>query len=174
MERFICDAMLGKLAKWLRVLGYDTTYRPDLDDAELVRLSWLEGRIILTRDTRLAARKVARRNLVIAHDHVERQLEQVVKQLRLKVEQTAFTRCLVCNEELFAVDKEAVRNLVPPFVFATHDSFARCPNCGRHYWKGTHWQQMLERLRKVASPDQDVADASRNPQQSRPDSAPDP
>ena len=151
MERFICDAMLGTLAKWLRVLGYDTIYRPDLDDSELIRLSWLEGRIILTRDTRLASRKVARRHVVIEEDGVERQLEQVVKELGLKVGERAFTRCLCCNEELLNVAKESVKHLVPPFVYATQSSFARCAKCGRHYWKGTHWQQMVERLQKVTS-----------------------
>jgi len=149
MERFVCDAMLGRLAKWLRALGYDTAYRPEADDAEIIRLSWLEGRIILTRDTRLAARKVARRHLLIRDDEVDRQLRQVVGELNLKIGQDTFSRCLVCNRALEGIAKEAARGAVPPYVYATQSSFSRCPGCGRHYWKGTHWQRMMENLRKL-------------------------
>lgn len=149
MERFICDAMLGRLAKWLRALGYDTTYHPEADDAELVRCSWLEGRTILTRDTGLAAKKVARRHLLIRDDEVERQLRQVVRESGLEGGGNVFTRCMRCNEELQVVEKEAVKGAVPPYVYATQASFSRCPRCGRHYWKGTHWQRMMEVLKAV-------------------------
>lgn len=149
MERFICDAMLGSLAKWLRVLGYDTTYHPEADDTEIVRRSWLEGRTILTRDTRLAARKVARRHLVIQDDDVEKQLKQVVRQLALIVGENAFSRCLCCNQELQRVEKEAVKGAVPPYVYATQVDFSRCPGCGRYYWRGTHWQRMMQVLQAV-------------------------
>jgi hypothetical protein len=150
MEKFICDAMLGRLARWLRALGYDTTYHPEADDAELIRRSWLEGRTILTRDTRLAARRAARRHLVIQDDQVERQLRQVVRELALKVGENAFSRCICCNQPLQRVRKEEVKGIVPPYVYATQESFSRCPSCGRRYWKGTHWQRMVEVLQGVA------------------------
>ena len=151
MERFICDAMLGKLAKWLRVLGYDTFYDAKADDNEIIRRSWLDGRTIVTRDTRLAARNVARRHLLVLDDAVEGQLRQVIGQLGLTVGGNAFSRCLCCNQVLKSVDKESVRGAVPPYVFATQSSFSRCPDCGKYYWQGTHWQRMVETLRAIAA-----------------------
>jgi len=142
--RFIADAMLGKLARWLRILGYDTRYDARADDHELVRLARAEGRILLTRDRDLARRRGVD-CLFIEDEEVEAQLLQVMRDLTLSTAR-AFSRCVVCNEPLQPVDKAEVRNRVPPYVYRTQERFALCHGCARVYWPATHWQRMRERL----------------------------
>ncbi len=136
--------MLGRLARWLRVLGYDTLYLPELDDAALARLARAEDRILLTRDRELARRK-GLRVLLLQDDQVEQQLRIVVARLGLTAND-AFSRCIQCNIMLEEVNREEARPLVPPFVYNTQTRFRRCPQCGRVYWRGTHWAHMVELL----------------------------
>ncbi len=136
--------MLGRLARWLRVLGYDTLYYRDIDDAALARRAIAEDRILLTRDVELARRR-GLRILLISDDHVENQLREVVLALKLKPDE-AFSRCIDCNTPLVDFDREQARPLVPPYVFATHTRFKRCPHCGKVYWRGTHWAHMRSAL----------------------------
>jgi len=143
--RFIADVMLGKLARWLRILGYDTVFEtPANDDNELVRRARAENRILLTRDRDLSRRRGLRCLFVDAED-VETQLAQIVRELALSTG-NAFSRCVVCNGPLEPVDKEAIRDQVPPYIYRTQERFARCAGCGRVYWPATHWQGMRERL----------------------------
>jgi len=142
--RFVADAMLGKLARWLRILGYDTLYDSRAEDNELVRLARAESRILLTRDRDLARRRGVR-CLFIDKEDVEAQLAQVVRELELSTT-NAFSRCIVCNGSLEPADKEAIRDQVPPFVYSSQERFARCAGCGRVYWPATHWQGMRERI----------------------------
>jgi uncharacterized protein with PIN domain len=138
--RLIADAMLGKLARWLRILGYDTLYNPRWPDNELVRLARAEGRILLTRDVELARRRGVRM-LFVVHDRVEAQLRQVVASLGLPAD-GQFSRCPVCNEPLEAVPKSWAWGYVPPYTFCTQREFRLCPRCNHFYWRGTHWQRM--------------------------------
>ena len=140
--------MLGTLAKWLRILGYDTRFDPALDDHQLVRLARAEGRVLLTRDRELARRRGVR-SLLIASQDLEEQIAQVLTELDLEPAQT-LSRCLVCNEPLQPLDREAARPLVPPYVAQTQEAFKICPTCRRVYWHGTHRQRMQERLDRLA------------------------
>jgi uncharacterized protein with PIN domain len=142
--RFIVDGMLGRLAKWLRVLGYDTTYFPHLDDDRLVRLARAEGRLLLTRDRDLARRR-GLQCLLIESDHLEEQLGQVLAEPAL-TEEHPFSRCPVCNTPLQKVKKPELEGRVPPHIFRTHKDFSLCPNCDKIYWPGTHWARMQEKL----------------------------
>ena len=142
---FVADVMVGKLARWLRVLGCDVVYSNDLDDDDILRIAESENRIILTRDNGLVARKSVPRYIFIENDHYREQVRQVVQVCGLK-EFKVFSRCLECNTPLEDVDKEAAFEKIPPFVYLTQDRFAACPDCGRVYWHGTHADQMLKRL----------------------------
>jgi uncharacterized protein len=149
--RFVADVMVGKLARWLRILGFDTVYSNTLDDNEIVRIAETENRIILTRDTGLAARRRAfnRCILIESGDYVE-QILQVLRACNLS-EFAVFSRCLECNSLLLGADKEEVFEKVPPFVYLTQNRFAVCPTCGRVFWHGTHADRILERIRSIGA-----------------------
>lgn len=144
--RFIADEMLGKLAKWLRAIGYDTVYYTGGGDGALVQRALTEGRIILTKDFNLTKRKLARKALFIRSDYPREQLKQVVEDLQLDMQNRLFTRCLVCNQELVFVKKESVQDRVPVYTYLTQDRFYECPDCGRVYWPGTHRDSMLQMI----------------------------
>lgn len=144
--RFLCDAMLGRLARWLRLLGYDTAYS-EAGDHELARQARAEDRILLTRDTRLVKRRGIRA-LLIKSQAPDDQLRQVVKEFGLTPSRV-FSRCTACNTPLRPIPKSAVRDLVPPYVFQHHTSFQECPGCGKIYWRGSHWQRVRDRLGKL-------------------------
>ena len=142
---FVADVMVGKLARWLRVLGFDVIYSNALDDDEILRLAQSENRVILTRDTGLIARSRDQRCLYIASGDYKEQLRQVLQTFGLK-EFNVLSRCLECNTPLQDVDKEAVFEKIPPFVYLTQDRFAVCASCGRVYWHGTHADEILKRI----------------------------
>jgi uncharacterized protein with PIN domain len=153
--KFIADHMLGRLARWLRILGYDTFFAADpasgagqaLEDAAIARLAQAEDRWVLTRDTQFLRRR-GLRGLLIEAETIEAQLVQVVRAFGL-TSHRLFTRCLVCNTHLEEIAKPAVAGLVPPYVYRTQAQFRRCPACGRIYWRGTHWARMVERLLEI-------------------------
>ena len=145
--RFLADSMLGTLAKWLRIMGYDTAYDARLDDNALVRLARAEERILLTRDTALVQRKGAQ-SLFIASEVLPEQLTQVVQTFGLHAD-NPFSRCPVCNSPLEDVPKHDAWGQVPPFVFQTQERFSLCPECNRFYWRGTHWQKMRAQVQKL-------------------------
>jgi len=151
MERkFIADAMLGKLARWMRIMGCDVAFFPGIDDPDLAELAARSGRLLLTRDTLLIRRaKVRENHFFVEGDHLRDQLRQVVQAFGIDPFPLFLTRCLLCNEPLLDVEKEKVRDHVPPYVFATQDSFRVCPSCGRHFWGGTHRARMSEELRRM-------------------------
>ena len=143
----LADAMLGGLARWLRVLGLDVAYDPVLDDADLVRLAAGEGRVILTRDRRLVQRRLARNHLLVASDEVGAQLRQVLAELAIAPDPARLlSRCLRCNLPLVPIAAERARERVPPYVASTRERFRECPRCGRVYWSATHVARMRERL----------------------------
>lgn len=142
--KFLADAMLGRLATWLRLLGYDTAYHPELDDGGLARLARAEDRVLLTCDVELTRRRGLRCEL-IESDKVVEQLGQVFRRFGLHARE-AFSRCAECNTSLDTVSKESVRGDVPPYVFQTQTRFRRCPRCQRVYWRGTHWARMISQI----------------------------
>jgi len=148
--KFIADSMLGTLARWLRAMGQDVLYDPFLPDSMLMRRAREEGRILLTRDTRLLLVKDVPAHLFISQDRLEEQIAQVIKSLDLKPREEEFlTRCLECNGLLEEVEKKAVEEEVPPYVFATQRIFWRCPGCSRIYWGGTHLPNMKAKLQRL-------------------------
>ena len=165
VTRFIVDCMLGKLAKWLRMLGYDTSYCPDADDDELVRIAVRDNRILLTRDRRLCDRRMVRKRCVFVDwGSTGEQLRQVVRELGLKVDKDRlFTRCAVCNGEITPLSKPEVEGRVPPYVYKTQPEFGYCASCDRIYWRGTHVQHVLEALEQEQRP-RSGADAGSNSQ----------
>lgn len=146
--KLIADAMLGGLARWLRVLGLDTAFDPDLDDPELVDRAVEEGRVILTRDRRLIQRRRARNHLLVRSEVVDEQVGQVLGELGIEPDPgELFSRCLRCNAPLRDVPPEEAAAEVPPYVARTQERFRRCPVCGRIYWRATHARRMRRRLR---------------------------
>ena len=141
--------MLGRLATWLRIAGYDAEYFPG-EDAALLRHAWHDGRILLTRDTQLLQRRRLPPHLFIQSDHVAEQLRQVVQALHLDLAQQARgRRCLRCNVILEPRAKAEVEGRVPDFVWSHHDEFWSCPRCRRIYWAGSHRQRMEETIRAL-------------------------
>ena len=136
--------MLGRLAKWLRLLGYDTAYLRDADDPNLARMARAQNRVLLTRDVELT-RRCGLRAVLIESERVDAQVRQVLATLNLTPQET-FSRCAECNAPLEAASRDALRDAVPPYVFQTQDTFRRCPACARMYWRGTHWARMLATL----------------------------
>lgn len=145
--KFILTKELGRLAKWLRILGYDSVYYDKDDKSKLVILSLRDERTILTRDAKMS-RFTGVRMLRITDDDLKKQLNQVVKDLGLKIEENkTFLRCVDCNEVLSDVKKESVKDKVPEYVFKTQNEFKMCSTCNKIFWKGTHWQLVKEFLK---------------------------
>jgi len=151
--KFIVDHNVGKLARWLRLMGYDARFFDGDDDSEMVATAEAEGRVILSRDTRIMERRLITggriKAVLIDSDQPERQIRQVVDTLGLDSQFRPFTICLECNQPLVERGKDEVAELVPPYVFKTQNQFMQCPNCGRIYWRGTHWQAMIKKLENI-------------------------
>ncbi len=147
--RFIVDTNVGKLARWLRMLGYDTLFINDIDDEELIAIGLKEKRVLLTKDTQIMLRRVVTsgrlKALLIVDDNPKAQLRQVVRATKLDQERK-FTLCLECNEPLVPKRKDEVQELVPSYVFKTQSNYYQCPTCHRIYWRGTHWQRMHQEV----------------------------
>lgn len=147
--KFIADAMLGRLARWLRILGHDVVYESSISDNDLIARAICEHRIILTMDRKLTERESARNSLLIKSPSYKEQLKQVITHYNIGYKPGIFTRCLVCNILLDHVEKEKIQDRVPPYVFSTQDEFDICPLCGRIYWSGTHRTKMLKMLDEI-------------------------
>jgi uncharacterized protein len=135
--RFAVDFMLGRLARWLRVLGYDVAYGPHLRRRTLVGCARREGRLLLTRDTQLLRDPELPSHVFIASDHFRDQLREVAAVVPLGTS-GLLGRCLDCNRVLEEVAREQVRARVPEFVWNTSPRFLGCPGCGKLYWPATH------------------------------------
>jgi len=146
MIRFIADDHAGKLARWLRLLGYDTLHFSAIEDHALADLAARENRIVLTRDTTLARRFPAIEVFRLEDEEPFRQLAAVIRRFDLDCGSHTFTRCMMCNASLEEVDKESCRDEVPLQAFACCHHFARCTGCRKLYWDGTHYLRMKERL----------------------------
>jgi len=146
--KFLCDHMLGSLAKWLRLLGHDTAYPGPMGDIELGALAQDEGRVLLTRDRELARRVSGAYR--VKSDDLEQQLLDVTRRFRLDLEAST-TRCSACNVELVSIGKDQVKGRVPDGVYGRQEEFWRCASCGRLYWHGSHWDNVRARLRRLAA-----------------------
>lgn len=146
----LADSSLGRLSKWLRMLGYDTRYYRGEADRSFLRKAEKEGRVVLTRRKDVLNRNHPGIVLLVEHDRVEDQIVEVLAKLDLKPEPgTLFTLCLRCNESLKAATPEEVRPLVPEYVFRTQKEFRVCPGCGGVFWPGTHRERAMNTLNKL-------------------------
>ncbi len=136
--KFFCDRMLGKLARKLRILGFDTLYYPQISEEKVLELS--KGRILLTRDKELFRRAsgMGRKVIFIESDDWKGQILQLTLVLPIEEEMEPFSRCVECNTPLIQAKPEDVKDRVPEYVFKTVDEFKTCPRCGKVYWRGTH------------------------------------
>lgn len=153
--RFLIDEMLGRLSRWLRILGYDAESVVGVEDGVLLERAAREGRVLLTRDTLLMERRAIRRGEVTA---VLVRGDQIVDQLRcvreeLDLLRQAEPRCLVCNVRLSLLSRSEAAARVPAYVFQTQHCFRECPSCARVYWRGTHWEHMDRLLREAGYDD---------------------
>jgi uncharacterized protein len=146
---FLADAALGRLATWLRLLGYDTVYARSAGEAELVRRARAEGRVLLTRNTRMLRRRDVPAHVFIESDHFRAQLRQVIATFGLLDTAAFLMRCSRCNATLLPIERAEASASVPPYVCATQDTFARCPSCRRIYWGATHVEKMRAELRRL-------------------------
>jgi uncharacterized protein len=147
--KFIADAMLGRLARWLRFLGFDVLYQTDISDNTLIRIAREQDRCILTRDTHLVRRKGIKYFLLIHSDDPFRQLAEVLHTLNLQ-HYEFFSRCVKCNGLLSRIeDKQEIEGSVPEHVFLHSPVFMKCNNCGKIYWKGTHPEKFISNLRDI-------------------------
>ena len=150
--KFIVDTMLGNVARWLRMLGYDTLYFKKIDDWKILSMALKDERVILTRDHGLCnrARKKGAKCLLLEQDTMEERLAYIsVKtgiRLYMDLERS---RCPICNYELVKVDRETVKNKVPRRVYEKHNDFWYCRKCGKVYWIGRHWRGIEETLKKA-------------------------
>jgi uncharacterized protein with PIN domain len=139
--RFVADCHLGKVAKYLRLLGFDTLYFNHIGDDTLVELARTQDRVILTRDRELSERRDAPCYFLNAIDTVE-QMEELIDRFGLSQHAAVLTRCLLCNTPLQPIDKAKVRERIPPTVDRCFDAFDYCPNCDKVYWHGDHYKRM--------------------------------
>ncbi len=148
--KFMADSMLGRLARWLRILGCDVVYEISISDDDLIAKALRENRIILTMDRELADRESAKNALLLKSFDYKEQLKHVITHYKIDCKSHIFSRCLLCNERLDSIEKEKIRDKVPPYVYASHDDFDICPQCRRIYWSGTHRDNILETLDEIS------------------------
>jgi uncharacterized protein with PIN domain len=153
--KFIVDNNVGKLAKWLRIMGYDAVLFSEEDDGKMVKIALAQNRVILTKDTQIMRRRLVTsgrlRAILVEDSDAKAQLQQIVEALNLDYRFRPFSICLECNQSLVERSKDEVRDLVPPYVFSAQSEYMECPSCHRIYWRGTHWQAMSRELEKLAA-----------------------
>lgn len=157
MKKFLADSMLGKLCRWLRIFGFDCEYAGEgADDDAVLRKAIKSGRILLTRDEELARRAGDYcKSFLVKSNNLENQFAEVAKRFKLRIKPLARrTICPACGGEMKRVAKAGVRDRVFPRVFERHREFWECGDCGKIYWKGTHWREIKStaaRIRRLAA-----------------------
>jgi uncharacterized protein with PIN domain len=146
--RFVLDVHLGRLAKLLRMLGFDALYSNDLDDGSLSRISACERRILLTRDRELLKRSAVSHGYCVRSTQALEQLREVIGRFDLAGKIKPFSRCLRCNEPLRRLARRQAARNVPQYVARRYRRFRECPRCARVYWRGTHWERMRRLIRR--------------------------
>jgi uncharacterized protein with PIN domain len=147
--KFVADVHLKKLARYLRMFGFDVYYKNDLSDEDIVNISLAEKRAILTKDGGILKRNEVTHGYFLRSKDVEEQAIEVIKRFNLQNAIKEFTRCLECNTELIKIAKEKIAGNLPPKVNASQEEFYKCPGCEKIYWKGTHHQKMLSLVHKI-------------------------
>jgi uncharacterized protein with PIN domain len=148
--RFVLDNHLGRLAASLRMLGFDAAYRNDYQDEELARIAAGQGRILLTRDRRLLMRRAVVHGYLVRSPDPETQLGELLERFALAGWIAPFRRCLRCNTPLETVRKEEILDRLEPLTKQYYHEFKRCPACNQIYWKGSHYERMMQRVEEVA------------------------
>ena len=143
--KFVADHMLGSLARWLRMIGYDTVYDKSKDDPDIAKLARSENRFILTRDKELSKEPGA---LLLDNEDLDSQLKAVAARYGLKFNEDMI-RCSKCNGELVDLPKDDAKGQVPDGAFQVNERFWKCTKCQKIYWKGTHWEGITARLKKL-------------------------
>ena len=147
--KFIADVHLGRLVRYLRMMGFDVLYKNDFVDDEIVTLSLIETRAILTRDRGILKRSEVTHGYWIRSTKVKEQVIEVLKRFDLRNIIEEFSRCIKCNTMLKSISKSEIINELPPKVSKSQTEFSRCPACKKNYWKGTHYQRMLSFIQSV-------------------------
>lgn len=144
--RFVLDNHLGRLAGYLRLLGFDCLYRNDYQDRELAEISARQERILLTRDRGLLKRKIVTRGYLVRSDQPLKQAEEIIRRFDLASSVRPFTRCSRCNGRLISVEKSEVFDQLEPLTKKHYNQFTRCKECGQVYWRGSHFQKLEEKI----------------------------
>lgn len=150
--KFLCDQMLGTLAKWLRIYGFDTFFvNSEMDDAKLMEITKKENRILITRDRNLiqSARRENLKTIEIKKTDINEQISTVLGDI--KIDKTkVLSRCILCNTEVEEIKKEDIKAKVPKRVFDNNEKFWFCKKCNKIYWKGSHYEKMFEKINKLS------------------------
>ena len=153
MLKFIVDHNVGKLARWLRMMGFDSLFFTGDDDSNMVKQALAEGRVVLTRDTEIVKRRVISNGqlgaVLFRSEAPEQQMRQLLAEFDLIGQARPFTLCLECNQPLVERSHEEVKDRVPAYVSATRTHYMECPSCRRIYWRGTHWEAMRRKLEEL-------------------------
>jgi len=149
--KFLVDRMLGKLAKGLRMLGYDTIYYQGEDAQQMIQWARQEDRTILTRNRKLKPKRLEDHITLIMEDNPSLQLVELVQKGHISFrEENLFSRCLLCNVLLDEISKEEAEGKVPEFIFHQQKAFFRCPRCQRIYWPGSHLENMQKKVEELS------------------------
>ncbi len=146
--RFLCDCHLGKLAKYLRILGFDTLYFPSISDDGIIKIAKDENRIVLTRDRELH-RRLGELSYYVEPIKFKEQFDAIYNDLHLEDASTPFVRCLLCNEEVVEVEKEKILDRLEPKTKEFYDEFFICSKCGKIYWEGDHYKNMNKSIKEL-------------------------
>ena len=147
--KFIADVHLGKLTRYLRMMGFDVLYENNFEDDEIVKISLEDKRAILTKDRGILKRSEATHGYWVRSSKVKEQVVEIIKRFDLKKLIKEFTRCIECNSMLESISKNEIINELPPKVSKSRAVFSRCPSCSKLYWKGTHHQRMLSFIKII-------------------------
>ncbi len=149
---FVADTMLGKLSRWLRILGYDTIHNPTMTLVQLAEAAEKRDSIFLTRRTQLPVKATFRDVIFIPHEKFEDQVRFIVDRCNLDISGALFTRCLKCNTEVIRISKDLLQGKIPQRTFEGTDDFYKCPQCNNIYWRGTHYRNTLNKLQRIFHP----------------------
>jgi hypothetical protein len=149
--KFILDVHLGKLTRYMRMFGFDTFYKNNILDEDLVKISLNERRAILTKDREILKRNDVTHGYWVRNINSEEQLKEIIERFDLKNQIKEFSRCIQCNALLEQIEKEKIINQLPPKVINWHKEFFLCPNCKKVYWKGSHYEKMKQLIEKIKS-----------------------
>ena len=149
--KFLLTSELGRLAKWLRILGFDAEYTREKNTGSVIIRALRDGRIILTRNHHFPKR-TGIRILTLRSQALKSELAETIKELKLAVnDDMMFSRCTICNKELVNIERSRVAGRVPEYIYEANEKFLTCPKCSRVYWQGSHWGNVSSTLKEIWS-----------------------